>query len=106
MSDVQAGDKFQTQATAFLNRHGYPPGVDYVVTCTDGDKISLRLLYAHGASSEEKVTVVASFFGANFAEDRAQTLRLKTYQQAGHFFPQACASKPILPTKLKELSPT
>lgn len=95
------GDTYRTNPTTFLVANGIHAGADYVVTNTDGDKVSLTLKYSNGKACPGKLTVMKALFGVNFTEDRVAPTNI-SYRTAAHFFPAVTMAQPVLPTVLKK----
>src|SRR5687767_6261499 len=95
------GDTYRTNQTNFLVANGIHGGADYVVTNTDGDKVSLTLKYSNGKICPGKLTIMKTLFGVNFTEDRAAPTNLG-YRAKAHFFPEVAMTQPVLPTVLKK----
>lgn len=89
------GDGYKSLGTPFLWKSGVGAGVDYALTCQEGDKISLKLKHLNGSLGPDKLTILKSYFGVNFAEDRSAVVN-SSYGVAEHFFPKVSAAQPLL----------
>ena len=89
------GDTYRSNATSFLLSNGIHAGADFVVTNTDGDKVSLTLKYSNGKIAPGKMTIVKAQFGVNFTEDRAAPTNI-SYRTSAHFYPEVDIRRPLL----------
>jgi hypothetical protein len=80
------GDSYRTRNTDFLRNNGIPDGVDYVITNTQGDKVSLFMKYAHGKQSPQRLTVSKPCFSVNFENDPYSPIQ-ESYASKDHYFP-------------------
>ena len=100
VSQLTLGDGYKSRDTAFLRMHGVAAGIDYALTCLQGDKVSLQLKFANGRSGPDRLTVMKTHFGANFEEDRQAVIN-RTYAKDTHFYPEVSAAKPLLPSRVQ-----